>query len=287
MKVLVLGADGMLGHRLLIDFNSMGLNVAGTVRKPNADSYVGKFPIENYQIFYDVDASYLTSVENVFREFQPDYVVNCIGYIKQRDSSQPALMIHLNAVFPHLLAEICERYMTKLFLMSTDCVFSGSRGNYNESDEPDARDMYGISKRLGEISSSQVMTLRTSIIGHELFGHESLLEWFLRQADAVYGFKRAIFSGFTTNEISNIIGRIIIKGKFKGGIYQISASPISKYDLLSMIRKIYKKDIDIKEDYNFKCDRSLDSSRFREDFKYQPPTWNEMLETMALKKEIQ
>lgn len=285
MKVLILGADGMLGHRLLIDLHKSGLETAGTVRKDNAHSYNGKFGIEKYQIFYGIDARNLDSVEKCISDFKPDYIINCIGYIKQRGFDDVATMIYLNSELPHHLSAICQARNIRLFLISTDCIFSGDKGNYREDDPMDARDVYGISKYIGEVSNSNVLTLRTSIIGHEIFSSDSLLEWFLRQNGPIRGFKRAIFSGLTTNEMAKVIFNIIKNNNFRGGVYQVSSNPISKYDLLNKIKIVYKTSTEIHEDYDFKCDRSLNSDRFRKDFGYKAKSWDDMLFQMAEKGE--
>lgn len=285
MKVLIFGADGMLGHRLLIDLHNSGLETAGTVRKDGAYSYNGKFDIEKYQIFYGIDATDLDSMERCISNFRPDYIVNCIGYIKQRGFNDIATMIYLNSELPHHLSKICQDRNIRLLLISTDCVFSGDKGNYKEDDAMDARDIYGISKYIGEVGNSNVLTLRTSIIGHEIFSSDSLLEWFLKQNGSIKGFKRAIFSGITTNEMAEIIYNIIHNNSFRGGVYHVSSSPISKYDLLNKIKILYKTSTEIHGDYDFKCDRSLNSDRFRKDFDYKAKSWDDMLTQMAEKGE--
>ena len=161
--------------------------------------------------------------------------------------------------------------------LSTDCVFSGKKGNYKEEDDPDATDIYGRSKLMGEIQQENCITLRTSMIGRELSRKASLLEWFLSQKDTVRGFRRAIFSGFTTIELSRIIGKLIIDQTQKTGLFHLSADPISKFDLLAMIKQHLNIRIDIVPDDQLECDRSLDSTRFRKQFGYNPPTWDKMI----------
>ena len=165
--------------------------------------------------------------------------------------------------------------------LSTDCVFSGASGNYREDDPSDATDLYGKSKYLGEVSEQNCLTLRTSMIGNELFRRKSLLEWFLAQKGSIRGFKKAIFSGFTTLELSRIIEMMIVRFPGASGLYHVSSEPISKYDLLNLIKTKLKLPIKILPDESFFCDRSLDSSKFRDEFDYQPPTWEEMVDELS------
>jgi dTDP-4-dehydrorhamnose reductase len=161
--------------------------------------------------------------------------------------------------------------------MSTDCVFSGKKGNYKETDSADAEDLYGRTKYLGEVSDSRCITLRTSIIGKELSRKQGLLEWFLSQRGSVHGFKNAVFSGFTTLEMSRIIEKILVEYPGKGGLYHVSSAPINKLDLLTLIKRKMGLDIEIIPEEEPRVDRSLDSTRFRTEFNYTPPTWEEMI----------
>jgi dTDP-4-dehydrorhamnose reductase len=165
--------------------------------------------------------------------------------------------------------------------MSTDCVFSGKKGNYQESDPSDAEDLYGRSKYLGEVHDSHCVTLRTSIIGKELSRKQGLLEWFLAQTGSVRGFKNAIFSGFTTLEFSRIIEKILTEYPKNSGIYHVSSDPISKFDLLALINKEMGLDIEIIPTEEPRLDRSLDSTGFRREFNYTPPTWKQMIEELS------
>jgi dTDP-4-dehydrorhamnose reductase len=168
-----------------------------------------------------------------------------------------------------------------LIHLSTDCVFSGKKGNYSECDNADAEDLYGRTKLLGEVIEKHCLTLRTSMIGPELHRNNSLLEWFLAQKGTVKGFKRAIFSGFTTFELSRIIERLLVEYPTSHGLYHVSADSISKHDLLSMIKQKMNLSVHIDPDTDFTCNRSLDSSRFRRDFKYIPPSWPDMVDELC------
>lgn len=282
MRVLVLGADGMLGHQVMRTLNERGLIILGTVRKRASDDYYEIFNINLYNVVFNIDITNTDSLITVIEEFKPDFVINCIGYVKQTTYHDLARMIHLNALFPHILSDICKKFKSKLLHISTDCVYNGLRGDYLESDAPDALDTYGKSKALGEVSGPHVLTIRTSIIGHEIFNKYSLLEWFLRQEKTVTGYKRAIFSGFTTNEMSIIIYRILHFGFKSDSVYHISSVPISKFDLLEIVNRIYQRNLTIVGNYDFTCDRSLKSTRFKLDYDYTPPTWTSMVQQMYL-----
>ena len=225
-----------------------------------------------------VDLDKFDSIRKLITKHKPDIVINCVGLVKQLSAANdPLVAMPINALFPHKLARLCFEYGARLVHMSTDCVFSGSKGMYTENDYADARDLYGLSKLIGEVDYSNAVTLRTSIIGHELNSHRSLVDWFLSQNDDVKGFKRAIFSGLPTVEIAQVISELVIPHKQLTGVYHLSADPISKYDLLSLVAKVYKKNIKIKEDNDFVIDRSLDSSRFRRETSYSPPSWESLI----------
>jgi dTDP-4-dehydrorhamnose reductase len=164
---------------------------------------------------------------------------------------------------------------------STDCVFSGKKGNYLESDQSDAEDLYGRTKFLGEVSYPHTVTLRSSIIGRELKARLGLIEWFLCQKGPVHGYKNAIYTGFTTDEMSKILLNVIIPNPALSGVYHVSSDPISKYDLLRLVKEKLNLETEIIPDEGFRCDRSLDSSRFRSLTGYTPPSWEQMIEELA------
>jgi len=208
-------------------------------------------------------------------------VVNCVGLIKQlADAENPLLEIPINAVLPHRLARLCEFSGARLVHISTDCVYSGKKGRYTEADLPDANDVYGQSKALGEVIYPHTITLRTSIIGHELQGNQSLLNWFLSQEGSCNGFRRAIFSGLPTVEFAQVIRDVVIPHAELSGLYHIAAQPINKYDLLKLIAEVYGKSIDIVPDDNLVIDRSLNADRFRLATGYTAPEWSDLIKLM-------
>lgn len=280
MKVLILGAAGMLGHAVIRVLNANHtLQVVGTMRSGASKRHFP--PEQGIAILDGVDVENQDSLIQVFASVQPNVVINCIGLVKQlAGSDDPLVTLPINAMLPHRLAKLCSINSARLIHVSTDCVFTGSRGNYFESDVSDATDLYGKSKFIGEISYANAITLRTSIIGHELNTAHSLIEWFLKQEGSVRGYRRAIFSGLPTVELARVIGDYVIPNLDLSGLYHVSAAPISKFDLLHLVSSQYGKNIEIQPDDEVIVDRSLNSDRFRFDARYTPPSWPELIKTM-------
>jgi dTDP-4-dehydrorhamnose reductase len=281
MRILILGGDGMLGHQLL-KYLRPRHNVKVTLRQSlTAYGQYGLFDIENS--FSGIDVRSLERLIEVIADFRPEAVINAVGIVKQRPAAKEIIpSLEINALLPHRLAVLCKGIGARLIHLSTDCIFSGGKGNYLESDPSDAEDLYGKTKYLGEVHEANNLTLRTSIIGRELSRHTSLLDWFLAQTGTVKGFTNAIYTGFTTIEMSRIIEKMILEHPDASGVYQISSDPINKYELLLLIREKLGLSIEIIPDDSFCCDRSLDSSRFRAEFNYAPPTWPAMIEELRI-----
>ena len=271
----------MLGHKLVQMWSSR-FDVWTTLR--------GNFSgFERFRIFdksktiASVQVDNFDSVVNAFAESRPDAVVNCIGVIKQlKTAKDPIPTLTTNAIFPHRLAKLCKTAGARLITLSTDCVFSGRTGNYTEQDVPDAEDLYGRSKNMGEVEGDDCLTIRTSIIGRELESAHSLVEWFLSNRDSgVRGFTKAIYSGFPTIVLADILANLIENYPKLNGVWQVSSEPVNKYELLLLIRRAYNLNIEIEPDDDFQIDRSLDSSRFRRETGFAPPSWEEMIHQMA------
>jgi dTDP-4-dehydrorhamnose reductase len=232
MKVLVLGVSGMLGNavfRLLSD--SAGFEVTGTARSVGAASRLREDLRAN--VIAGVDVEQFDSLARAFALARPDAVVNCIGLVKQlAEADDPLTALPVNAILPHRLARLCAVAGARLVHVSTDCVFLGTKGLYTESDAPDARDLYGRSKLLGEVDYANAITLRTSIIGHELGSTHGLVGWFLGQSGEVRGYTRAIFSGLPTVELATVIRDRVLPDVSLRGVHHVAAAPVSKYDLL-------------------------------------------------------
>lgn len=279
-KVLVLGASGMLGNAVLRLFaRSSGYQASGSAR--TAASLKNLEADLREHVAIGVDVENMDHVARLMADIRPDVVVNCIGLIKQLAiADDPLAAIPINALLPHRLARLCALGGSRLVHVSTDCVFAGTRGMYRESDPADAQDLYGRSKHIGEVDYANAVTLRTSIIGHELGSANGLVGWFLSQQGRVKGYTRAVFSGLPTVELARVIRDHVLPRPELRGIYHVSTEPISKYDLLCLVAQVYGKHIEIVRDEAVAIDRSLDSTRFRELTKYQPPSWLELVREM-------
>lgn len=280
MKILVCGASGLIGStvfRVLAEVNEW--EVFGTLRSDKAKvcfpAAIAAKMVTNIEL---TDADMLSSL---FLKIKPDLVINCAGLTKHLPGSDnPLTVLPINAILPHRLSLLCELFGARLIHISTDCIFSGKTGNYSEDDFPDATDIYGRSKVIGEVAASHAVTLRTSTIGHELYTAYGLLDWFLLQGKHCKGFRRAIFSGLPTVVFAGIIRDHVIPRYDLQGVYQVAAAPIAKYDLLQLIAEIYGKSIDIEPDDSFTIDRSLNPARFEQATGYRAPAWPELIRTM-------
>lgn len=280
-KILILGVTGMLGHTLFTQFAQVpGYDVYGTARSEKGLSEwlsAGMF----VKVRTGIDAADPETIAAVINELRPDIVINCIGVIKQLDSAKdPITTITINSLLPHQVARMCESAGSRMIHISTDCVFNGNKGNYTESDPSDAEDLYGRTKYLGEVDYPHCLTMRTSIIGHELRTNYGLVDWFLSQEGKVRGFTNAIYTGFPTVEIARVLREYIIPNHEFKGLYQVSSEPITKYELLKIIARKYNKHIEIEPYDEFKVDRSLNSDRFRCVTGYAPPSWPELIDKM-------
>lgn len=284
-KVLILGAGGMLGHTLAGMYKHQYETIA-TIRQHSA--FYRQHPIfDGVELVEGVDAFLPDTVRMAIGKIQPDVVINCIGIIKQLPEAENHITsISINALFPHQLARLCADMGVRLIHISTDCVFNGRKGMYTESDPSDAEDLYGRTKFLGEVGNMpNTLTLRTSIIGHELNGAYGLLEWFLSQSGkTVKGFRKAIYTGFTAQELGRLISKIIDHHPDLHGLWQASSERINKYDLLNLVKSVYQAPIEIIPDDAVTIDRSLDSTRLRQAIGYIPPTWEQMVLNMAQEK---
>lgn len=280
MRVLVLGAAGMLGNACLRLFaQSEGFEAIGAVRSAASADLLPRDVRD--KVIAGVDVVRHDDLVRVISRTAPDAIINCVGVVKQLESARdPLEAIPTNSLLPHRLARLAGLAKARFIHISTDCVFSGSRGMYRESDVADADDLYGRSKLLGEVDYPHAITLRTSIIGHELSGARSLIGWFLSQDAPVEGFTKAVFSGLPTVEIAKLIRDQVLPDPSLHGLYHVSAEPIDKYSLLRLVAEAYGKDIAIVPSERIRIDRSLDSSRFRAATGFAPQSWPELVATM-------
>jgi dTDP-4-dehydrorhamnose reductase len=286
MKVLIFGATGMLGHKLVQVLNGR-FEVWATCRKPLKEFESHSF-FDADRILSDVDVTVPESFSRTVEIVAPDVVVNAVGVVKQLPAANNVInTLTINSIFPQRLLLLAERYGFRVITVSTDCVFSGTKGNYGESDTPDALDLYGQSKHWGEIAEDRCLTIRSSIIGHEIAEGHSLLEWIIgNRGGRVDGYSNAVFSGFPTVVFAGIIADLIEKWPSLNGLFHISSDPISKLELLRLINDRYELGIEIIPRDEPRIDRSLDSSKYREVTGFAPLSWPEMIEIMHLDSQL-
>lgn len=280
MKVLILGGAGMLGHKLWQTLSSR-YETWVTIRS-GREAYESLRLFDINRLLPHVEATDFQAVAAAVEQVRPQVVVNCLGIIKQlREAHDPLLSITVNSLFPHRVGELCEQHGARLIHISTDCVFSGRRGAYTEDDLPDPPDLYGRSKLLGEVTSPH-QTIRTSIIGREIASTSGLVEWFLSQpGPVVRGYTKAIFSGFPTVILAEIIADVIERSTALNGFWHVSSEPINKYDLLRLLCEAYDKRVELEPYPDVQIDRSLVSDRFRAATGFRPASWEKMVERMA------
>lgn len=287
MKILILGATGMLGSAVFSRFSEdPAFETWGTLRSGAGLRHFSELSYE--RLLTGVDALDYDSLVAALTRVRPDVVINCIGLIKQlADANDPLVALPVNAMLPHRLSRLCALASARLIHVSTDCVFNGRKGMYLESDPSDAEDLYGKSKYIGEVShDDHAITLRTSIIGHEIGSNVALVDWFLSQSGPVKGYERAIFSGLPTTELARVMKDFVIPNPSLHGLYHCAATPIDKYSLLKLIAKVYGKRVEIIADDRVKIDRSLDATRLMRATGYLPPSWAELIEEMHSRREL-
>jgi len=280
MRVLVLGASGMLGNAVMrVLSERRDWQIFGTVRSSTASGFFA--PEISAALISGMDVEDQDALIKAFAQVRPSVVINCIGLIKQlADGDDPLLAIPINSLLPHRLARLCELAGSRLIHVSTDCVFSGEKGGYSEADVSDATDLYGRSKLLGEVHYAHTVTLRTSIIGHELQSAHGLIGWFLSQQGRCKGYRRAIFSGLPTVVLAKVMRDVVIPRADLSGLYHVAAAPISKFDLLTLVARQYNKNIEIVPDDALVIDRSLSAERFQRASGYVADGWPELIKQM-------
>lgn len=271
----------MLGHKLVQVWKDK-FDVWTTLRD-KATAYKNFSIFEAGKTFDHFEAENYGKAGKIIKELNPDVVINAVGIIKQHPNSNDVIKtLKINSIFPQQLSEITNEINARLICVSTDCVFSGEKGNYNEEDVPDADDLYGKSKNLGEVKSGNCLTIRTSIIGREIKTCHSLVEWFLsNNGKKIKGYKNAVFSGFPTIILADILADLIVNHKDLNGLYHISSEPVDKFELLELLKKEYRIQIEIEPSDEVKIDRSLDSNKFRNATGFNPLSWGEMIKIMA------
>ena len=281
MKILILGSTGLLGNTFTKYFlDREYFQTFATIRDHSKIKFFNKKYHEKFVYIKNVLDKRET--EKIIKNLKPDVLINCLGITNKKKfiSNQSEEFININSLLPYRLQRICADMGSRLIHFSTDCIFSGNKGFYSENQIPDPPDLYGKSKLLGELDFENTLTIRKSVIGHELISRNGLLEWFLYQNKFVEGYKNVIFSGTTVLELAILIEKYIIPRSDLKGILNISGESISKFDLLKIIADIYNKKIDIIPNELIKLDRSLDGSQFTKLTGYRPKPWPLLIKAM-------
>ena len=286
MRILVLGGTGLIGNRLTRQLRQ-NADVYASTRTSSVEMPMLENILEPNKWIFGLDATDFQFLEAKIKRLKPDVIVNCVGVVKQQiNSKNVEATILLNSVLPWRLSRFAEKYDFKLINFSTDCVFSGEVGKYKESSTPDAVDLYGRSKILGELNNAHVLTVRTSFVGREIKTFINLFEWVQRcRSNKIVGYKRVIYSGLTTQAISEVIEKLIFDFSELTGLWHISSEPISKYDLICMLNNSLNLKLDIESSEEIFCDRSLDSTAFASKTGLAVPNWITMVERYALEQE--
>jgi len=288
MKLLILGADGMLGHKLFQMLGAVYPETYGTITGDATAAPFDQIPFfQTGKVFSNVDTMDFQGLERIVKQVAPDHVVNCLRVATHgSEVAPPVLSITVNALLPHRLAELCDAQGARLIHFSSDCVFDGLRGMYTEEDSPNATHTYGQTRLLGEVHAGNALVLRGSVIGRELEGNSSLLEWlFLQQGKEIKGFTRAIYSGLTSIETANVVQMILDKTPQLTGLYNIASEPINKYDLLKLAAESFGVDVTIHKEDGFSIDRSLNAEKFKAATGYVAPSWASMMKELAEERE--
>jgi len=284
MRILVLGGEGMLGHKMFQTLSERYPDTFCSIRGKLDDAFYRDISLFTAgAAIPETDIMDWPAVSGQLRESRPDYVVNCIGIVKQRAAAHEAIpSITINSLLPHQLAHLLEEWGGRLIHFSTDCVFDGHTGSYTETSPSNAEDLYGRSKYLGEVAYPNALTLRTSIIGRELAEFKSLLEWFLRNGGGkVKGYRRVIYAGVTTNYMAQLVANLITDHPTLAGLYQVTSPPIDKYDLLCRLKEAYKLDLEIEPDDDMVSDRSMIGDKFLAATGYSLPEWSGLIDQLV------
>lgn len=277
MKILILGANGLLGgacYRLMTQVPN--LEVYGSVR-----SKLDKSDKSSQRLIGSIDVLDAERLDQLFAENKPQVIINCTSLSKSMmNDADPLRFIELYSMLPHCLARLCSRYSARLIHISSDGVFSGKKGNYREVDTADADDLYGRSKFLGEVSSPNCITIRTSIIGHDNSLQNGLVSWYLANKGFCKGYTKAIFSGLPVCVVAQILVDFVISNPYLEGIYHIGSDPISKFDLLNLIGDVYSSESVLVPDDSVRLDRSLNTTKFENETGYRAPSWRDLVSLM-------
>lgn len=283
MKILVLGASGLIGHKLFQTMKDAGHDVYGVLHGEKTSFPEVDF-LQKDSVIESVDVLDFDKLHGILYAIQPNVVLNCVGITKRKEEvNDPFQAISVNALFPHKLANLAKDMNFRVIHFSTDCVFNGELGNYNEESNTTGEDAYGKTKALGEIRYPHTLTIRSSFIGRELAGKTELLEWLISEnGNTIKGFTQAWYSGVSTIFMAKTVLDIIENYPDISDLYQLAIpEPISKYDLLCLARDAFQLDIEIIPDGNFEIKPTLDGSKLTNAMDLTIPSWQEMMNELA------
>ncbi len=279
MKILILGGNGMIGHKMY-QVLSQDFPDTWVILRQKIGDLAAKGVFNQQKVIDKVDLSDLRKLSSILDDLNPDVIINAAGItIRRGINNKISYSILVNSVLPHFLDEwISGKDAKRLIHFSTDCVFSGKSGSYTDEAEPDATDYYGKTKALGEVKTTQTLTLRGSMIGRELENHTELLEWFLAQkGKTIKGFSNVIYSGITTVRMAKLVKMILHQFPLLSGVYNVSSVPISKYDLLLLFRKTFELDVEIEKDESYSSRKDLISENFFQEIGISSPQWTDLI----------
>lgn len=287
MRVLILGVSGLIGHKLFQEL-SASFEVFGTLHKCKIQ--YGNLPLfSSENIIENIDVTNFEMLKGIIYAVNPKVILNCIGITKRKiDINSPLEVLTINSVFPHQLANWAKPNKKRIIHFSTDCVFDGKIGNYNETSLTTAEDIYGRTKALGEINYNHTLTLRSSFIGQELFDRTELLDWFLSQdGKQVSGYKNTLYSGVSSLFMARVVTDIISNFPNLSGLYQLAPDkPISKYELLSIAKEAFDVNVKIIPEEKHVHHPTLDASKLKSEINLVVPSWKEMMKELASDKEF-
>lgn len=279
MKILILGADGMIGHKMAQSLIHFDLYLNSRSHSNYLQEHFPNSTLSNFDFLNQ-------NIEDLLEKTSPDYIINAVGITIRRGASDNEQTNLINSQLPKKINFWCKENQKKQIHFSTDCVFSGDKGNYNDLDSPDAKDYYGKSKGKGELNSNSTLTIRSSMIGREIYNKTELLEWVIsNKNNKIKGFDNAIYSGVTTVWMSKTVNEIIKNYPDLCGIYNISSPSISKYELITKINTYFKLNIEIESDSSYYSNKSLNSDKFFSETNFKKPNWDEMLSDLYFDSE--
>jgi len=284
LKILILGAGGMLGHKLYQTLSKTYDDVIPVFRK-NKEHY-HKFNLyKPEKMIGNTDVTDQSKLLAVLNSVKPDIICNCIGKTTRKINSEDSQsVIYLNSFLPHFISKWSSENNSYFIHFSTDCVFSGKNGPYKPNDFRDSRDLYGLSKILGETNSKYGLTIRTSIVGREIENQTEFFEWiFSSKNKSVSGYKNVFYSGVTTNYLSEVVAQLITKDSKSHGLLQVASPPISKLNLIKKVNSLFGLGMKINTDASKVSNKILSPVKFTITSGIKTQTWDEMLNT--LKKE--